>query len=120
MSDGTYNGWKNKETWLVNVHGLLEMPGDMEEAARRAYEFRLNVQDAVGAVEDEIIGQLELAKDYAHELLSQGGHEGAIFLLDMISTALSRVDTRTLAEHVVSDIPDLYAASVQAEKEAAL
>jgi mannose/fructose-specific phosphotransferase system component IIA len=120
MNDDTYNGWKNKETWLVNVHGLLDMPGDMEEAARRAYEPEQNLHAAVSAVEDEIEAQLEEAEDYARELLDQGGHAGALFLLDMLGTALARVDTRRLAEHVVADMPDLYEASVEAEKEAKL
>lgn len=111
-----YNGWKNKETWLVNVHEFLEPRGDLEEIARRAFEENGTRNAALADVEDAIEEQLEQAHDYARELLDQSGHAGAIFLLDMLGVAFARVDTRRLAEHVVDDMPRIESI---AEKEAA-
>jgi hypothetical protein len=115
--DDTYNGWKNKETWLVNVHDVFEPRGDLEEIARRAYEENGSRGAAIADVEDAIKDELDQAQDYARELLDQGGHAGAIFLLDMLGVAFARVDTRRLAEHIVDDTPGIQ---TKAREEAAL
>ena len=120
MSDDTYNGWKNKETWIVNVHDFLEPRGDLEETARRAYEEEGTRGAAIAAVEDAIDDELDQAQDYAREMLDQaspGGHAGALFLLDMLGVAFARVDTRRLAEHIVDDTPGIPS---EAREEAAL
>ena len=121
MSEETYNGWKNKETWLVNVHEIAHPRGDLEEAALRAYEPEGSRRAAVFAVEDELRAELDQAQDYAAELLGRGhaGHEGALFFLDIIATALSRVDTQTLAEHIVDDIPGIPTTADAADDRAA-
>ena len=118
--EDTYNGWKNKETWLVNVHDIFEPRGDLEEIARRAYEEEGTRGAAIAAVEDAMDDELDQAQDYARELLDQdspGGQAGALFLLDMLGTALARVDTRRLAEHIVDDTPGI---PTKAREEAAL
>ena len=120
MSADTYNGWKNKETWIVNVHDFLEPRGDLEEIARRAYDENGTRGAAIADVEDAIDAQLDEAQDYAREMLDQaapGGHAGALFLLDMLGMAFARVDTRRLAEHVVDDTPGIPS---EAREEAAL
>lgn len=114
--DDTYNGWKNKETWLVNVHDIFEPRGDLEEIARRAYEEEGTRGAAIAAVEDAIDDELDQAQDYARELLDQGGHAGSVFLLDLLGVAFARVDTRRLAEHIVDDTPGIPS---EARKEAA-
>ena len=115
--DDTYNGWKNKETWLVNVHDIFEPRGDLEEIARRAYEEHGTRGAAIADVEDELDAELERAEEYAQELLERGGQAGASFLIDMLGTALARVDTRRLAEHIVDVVPGIPS---EARKEAAL
>lgn len=115
--DDTYNGWKNKETWLVKVHDIFEPRGDLEEIARRAYEEHGSRGAALADVEYAIKDELDQAQDYARELLDQGGHAGALFLLDLLGVAFARVDTRRLAEHIVDDVPGIPS---KAREEAAL
>ena len=80
----TYNGWKNKETWLVNVwymDDLLQYYTEDEKLDIEAYELK---QDVVYIVEEgEALSSLP-----------------AGLLADFISDAWAEVDWHALAEHI--------------------
>ena len=52
MADEKYNGWTNRETWVVNVHGFLD---DYESAAVTAYQEALvEYNEALADYTDEL------------------------------------------------------------------
>lgn len=79
-----YNGWKNKETWLVNLW-LGDTFAEMQE------EGHIITPDLIEA----------MTGDFLHEAYGRDAHksvEGG-FLLDMLHCALSEIDYRELAAH---------------------
>jgi hypothetical protein len=84
MTDTTYNGWRNYETWRVN----LEMFDGMD--VREMGWHRLDKYD---------LG--EALKDYAHEILECDAREG--LALDYARAFVSNVDWFEIARHMLSD-----------------
>ena len=71
-----YNGWKNKETWLVNV-----WLGD---------NLAMDQEDGVEITADYIEALVE-------ELVQNAG--GCGFIADLLNCALGEIDYNELAEH---------------------
>jgi hypothetical protein len=80
MTDNTYNGWRNRETWLVNIWF-----GDM---------FTETAQEGDKWDADAI-------KDYIEEYVSEECNGLGGFVGDLID--LSQIDWDTLAEHINED-----------------
>jgi hypothetical protein len=80
-----YNGWKNKETWLVNLW-LGDTFAVMQEEGHH--------------VTADVIE--ELVREYI------GGFDGKTvengFLVDMLNCALGEIDYRELAAHYADDM----------------
>ena len=91
--DDTYNGWKNKETWLVNVW----LNNDYE-----MYQYYLGrVTDAWnnnGNVMEEL-------KEIVWEIYREEHREFGL-INDLIETSLSNVDWSRLAEHYIEEIQE--------------
>lgn len=88
-----YNGWKNKETWLVNVWYMGEMPeffADMGEYHIEAGEL----EEAVRHIAEEC------------EALSQ---LPAGLLSDFISTCWAEVDWHELADSLNDTLKEMEA-----------
>ena len=86
-----YNGWKNKETWLVNIWYMDSMPDyfvDMGEYHVEANEL----QEAVTNIVEEC------------EALSQ---LPAGLLSDFINTCWSMVDWYSLVEHLNDSLKEM-------------
>lgn len=79
MSNNTYNGWANRETWLVNL--WLTNDGDRDAAT------------------DTLSQTLEQQHDDA---LTDIGGLGGVFA-DLLTGALARVEWREIAEHCIND-----------------
>jgi hypothetical protein len=75
-----YNGWKNKETWLVNV-----WLGDTVAAMQ---------EDGYSVTADVIE---ELVREYIGHIDGKSVENG--FLIDMLHCALGEIDYRELAAH---------------------
>jgi hypothetical protein len=88
-----YNGWTNKETWLVNVHWMYQMP---EHFAERE-QFEVTAEE----LEEEITYITEEC-----EALSQ---VEVGLLADFIRDAWNEVDWYQLAEHLNRDLATLEA-----------
>ncbi len=73
-----YNGWKNKETWLVNVW-LGDMFASMQEDGEAV------TADVIESVVQECIGDID----------GKSVENG--FLIDMLNCALGEIDYRELA-----------------------
>ena len=102
-----YNGWKNYQTWAINVHGFLDNRDNLDEIAAEAYrdsegtEHWEKLHDATTMVSNQLVDMLDELEQDARELgLSP-------MLLDILGAALASVDFRRLAEHVVDDAPDV-------------
>lgn len=84
MSDTTYNGWRNKETWLVNlwigdvITGIVEDSGESVDA------------EWIESFVDEIV------ESYGIDLESG-------FMWYMLQCALGEIDYGELAEHFKSE-----------------
>lgn len=86
-----YNGWENKETWLVGVWYMDSMPdyfADMDEYYVEPYELRETVEGI--ALECEAMSRLECG-----------------LLSDFISDAFSVVDWDSLAEYLNEELAEL-------------
>lgn len=83
-----YNGWKNKETWLVNLWYMDHMPDYFADAGQ--YHVEPNeLEEAVQYIAEE------------SEALSQ---LPAGLLSDFIQTCWGQVDWHELAEHLNADL----------------
>lgn len=80
---GTYNGWANRETWLVNAwmgDNLVQVAQDLTEAVGR------------GIPGPEVKGLV--LEDIEQKLVAAG------LLVDLLHTTLNRVDWEAIAAHV--------------------
>ena len=98
IEDDTYNGWKNKETWLVNIwlsndydlykHYVSTLTEIVEKQSNVLYTHRLVVEEL---------------KEIVHEIYRDEHRESGL-IDDLIETSLNNVDWSRLAEHYIDDI----------------
>lgn len=83
----TYNGWKNYETWVYNLH--LTNEGDVmrdyfeQLSSMNAYELGQYLKEEL----DEQISERDLPS----------------LLCDLLMSASSEIDFREIAEHLLND-----------------
>ena len=93
--DDTYNGWTNKETWLVNV--WLSNDYDLY----KYYLGRLN--DSYGGFISDIIHELqEIVYDIVRE--DRPATNGLAY--DLLQSSLNVINYKELAEHYIDDIKE--------------
>ena len=100
INDDTYNGWKNKETWLVNVwlnndydlykHYISTLTEIVEKQSNVLYTNRLVIDEL-----KEIVWEI-----YREE------HREFGLINDLIETSLNNVDWSRLAEHYIEEIQE--------------
>ena len=84
MNKTDYNGWTNKETWLVNVHyGDCFIVKEFIESSPNQYELEKTLKD--------------------HFILDNDEEIKSSFGRDMYRSALQNVNWRELAEHYWQD-----------------
>ena len=78
----SYNGWKNKETWLVNLWLGDSLTMDQESG-------------------------FEITADYIEQLvddiIADSGARGSGFVTDLLNCALGEIDYQEIAEHFVEE-----------------
>lgn len=77
--DTTYNGWKNKETWLVNLWLGDALSADHEEGINVTADY---IEEVVDLIFDETIGELN-----------------AGFIMDLLNCAKGEINYEKLASH---------------------
>jgi hypothetical protein len=89
MSDKTYNGWTNYETWRVNLEIFDGF--DLEEY------FQLNINECdLDAISDNL-------KDYAEEVIFECASVPDGLARDYAQAFLEAVNWREIAEHMIED-----------------
>jgi hypothetical protein len=85
----TYNGWKNYETWVYNLH--LTNEGDVmrdyfeQLSSMNAYELGQYLKEEL---DEQILGREEILPS---------------LLCDLLMSASSEIDFREIAEHLLND-----------------
>lgn len=86
----SYNGWKNYETWNVNL--WLDNDGSDQVIREMARDYRDNTNGLARAIQ-------EMIEENMPEL-------GASMFSDLLSAALSEVDWYEIAEHYIDDLEE--------------
>ena len=95
LEDDTYNGWTNKETWLVNV--WLHNDYDLH----KYYLGRLN--DTYGGFISDIIHELQ---EIVYDIVREDRPETNGLAYDLLQSSLNVINYKELAEHYIDDIKE--------------
>ena len=90
-----YNGWANRQTWLLNVHGFYEGAFDGQQFAD-VNELEDAMQSMFEAFLDENLPSNSLIQDFVNT---------------------DGIDFRELAEHYAADHPEVIAGEEEEEEE---
>ena len=85
----TYNGWKNKETWLVNLWLGDTLTMDQEAGIEITAEY----------IEQFVDEMVDNAMD-------QGARSFSGFVMDLLNCALGEIDYFEIAKHYEEDRED--------------
>ena len=124
MEGTTYNGWANRETWLVNLHDFYDYESVKEMIDNIAMNFDSASSYAFIAESEDMGGReraltLELADamreqfdDHLDWAVFSGGSMGLgldkynPMIGDLLRTATSRINWLQIAEHYSEEIHD--------------
>ena len=76
-----YNGWVNRETWLINLHltNTEYIYNEVRNLLKQKYEYEFQKEEAL--------------KDYVEELIQiDSNNDTDLLRSDLLSTSLSRVN----------------------------
>lgn len=92
----TYNGWANRETWLVNLH----FSENLEDLVKECVESEvINVEDKRGEVIYEIA---DYCKDYIEDMLEEEVNGLSSFIRDYLDFSL--IEWHEIATNLYDDI----------------
>lgn len=109
MTDKTYNGWTNYETWVVN----LWMDNDegsydyWRTIAKHIYDTQAKEQKHFSKMEDAVVILADKLKDEhdgaKYDMLEHMQLQSSLWA-DMISASLCEVNWREIAEHLMENV----------------
>src|SRR5262245_41764338 len=115
QKDTTYNGWKNYETWAVNLWMTNDQGSDSyyRQMASEIWNAEPDTHATTKPVftreEQFCIDMSERLKDEFEEgkndLLEQSKRECSVWA-DLLNAALSEVDWHEIAEHYLDDVKE--------------
>jgi len=94
-TDTTYNGWKNKETWLVNIWYMDSMPDYFADIDHNIEKYHVEPNELEEAVK-YMTAEYEALTSLPAGLLS-----------DFINTCWGEVDWHSLADHLNDTLKDM-------------
>ena len=109
MSNATYNGWTNYETWVVNLwmdneEGSYdywrEVAEDVYNNEAEEQKHFTKMEDAVGILADRLKDAHEESKQ---EILERSGMEASVWA-DLLGSALCVVNWHEIAEHLLENV----------------
>ncbi len=104
MSDKTYNGWTNYETWLVKLW-MDNDQGSSEHWQERAQEvFKVDGDESARSLADLLKDEHE---EHYLEVLRHAKQECSL-LSDLIGAAMSEVNWHEIAESLLADHVEEY------------
>lgn len=105
QNDQTYNGWKNYQTWVVNLwfdnDGFNEM---FEEWAKECIEDNLDSGDASDIRSDAKYDLSKRIEEYADELQEMSNIQTSGMFADLLTNALDNVYWDEIAEHYTDEV----------------
>jgi hypothetical protein len=105
MNDQTYNGWTNRETWLVNLWMDNEQ-GSQEYWRERAQECYSRAPYADDQIENEWAAIVVLAEELEQshdEMIEQSNLDTSGVLIDFVNQCMGQVNWREIAEHYIHE-----------------
>ena len=103
MTDKTYNGWTNYETWLVALW-IDNEEGSYSDRCAAADEAWEDTDEADTPEDRSDAARIALAKwidDYIEEVVDSFSLAG--FVADLVSSATSQVDSFEIADNWLSE-----------------
>lgn len=97
MEDRDYNGWANKETWLANLWITEGALGDPHGVGEQARYYAEHGEDAAPTRMGEWL------KEQTEEMLDEANLRTSGLAADLLGTALSRVDWRTIGKNYTDE-----------------
>lgn len=112
---GTYEGWKNYETWNVALWIDNDEPIYRESRDRAREIVEANITDGELDADAAAYELGQWVKDYTHDAAPD---LGASCFSDLLQAALGEVDWTEIGEHIVADVKDDVIAEAKADAEA--
>lgn len=104
MTDTTYNGWTNYETWAVNL--WLDNDQGSQEYWREIAEEIYRDSAPRNSLTRRDVATYDLADRLKSEVADNAPDLGASLYSDLLGAALSEANYDEIARHMIDDVAD--------------